>query len=753
MADDNRIFLVYLDITLNDGTVLDTLTNADIWDGGFKIDDGVTASGQFTIGSCIINKLTVTLNNIHDKFSAYDFDGAVVTAYLGLALSDGSIEKIRKGVFTVDDPQYDGTTITLECLDNMYKLDVDYSEVPTKYPATIKKIVDDICSICGVVLATQTFDNDDYTVEQRPDDESLTCRQVLSYCAQIACRFGRFDTYGRLRLDWFNQADFEKNSNLDGGSFDDGIPLYITGDSADGGDFDDYSGPFIDGGTFDDMNAFHHLYSMSSFSVSTDDVVITGIEVTDEFEETESDKKTTVLAGAKGYVLSISGNKLIQKGEATTFAMFFAQKLIGLRFRPMSASTLGDPTVEAGDLAYVTDRKQNTYHCLVTNLTFLVGNFMNVSCDAETPSKNSAKQYSEMTQAVVAARKNAQAQIKEYNKAVQNLTNLITQSFGVFKTEEVLEDGSRIYYMHDKPTLSESKTIWKMAADAFAVSTDGGETWNAGMDSSGNAVVNILSAIGINCDWINSGTLTLGGFDNKNGVLKILDADGNQIGLWDKDGIKLLKGTISGPSIALGGADNQNGVLTIKDADGNVIGTWSNTGIEIDKGNIEGPSITLGGENNQSGVLKMLNSSGEQIGTWDNTGLYTTGHFVSDNPSTKQKADLYNGVLRLINHYGLPVYIGANGSETSAYLYICPNEDGTGDISVTIAPYVFAVQNDEIRFRAKNRLAILANQVLVGDLEKGYDAKTGKAVFSDGSYLQFMHGILIGGSTTEGGSF
>lgn len=656
MSKDKRKFLVYLDIVLKDGTVLDTLNDSDIWDGGFKIDDGVTASGQFTIGSCIINKLTVTLNNIYDKFSTYDFDGAVITAYLGLELPDGKIEKIRKGVFTVDDPQYDGTTITLECLDNMIKLERDYSEVSTKYPASIKQIANDICSVCGITLVTQSFDNADYIVKQRPDDESLTCRQMLSYCAQVACRFGRCDTYGRLRLDWFNQTDFERNSNLDGGSFDNGIPLYITGDDADGGDFEDYSNsPFIDGGTFVDMNAFHHLHSMSSFSVSTDDVVITGIEVTDEFSETEKEKKTTVLAGSKGYVLSISGNKLIQKGAAATFAKFFAQKLIGLRFRPMTASVLCDPTIEAGDLAYVTDRRSNTYYCLVTNLTFSIGSFTNVSCDAETPSKNSAKQYSEMTQAVVAARKNAQAQIDEYNKAVQSLTSLITQSFGVFKTEEILGDGSVIYYMHDKPTLSESKTIWKMTADAFAVSTDGGKTWNAGMDSSGNAVVNVLSAIGISCDWIRSGTLTLGGENNKNGILKILDA------------------------------------------------------------------------------------IGKQIGTWDNSGIHTSGVIESNNTSDNYSVKLYNGNIMII---------GDNGTTTAIISYIndgitIQTYAGNGSASIVLK------RNGNVNISASDTLYLLPGKISTA----AGVAKTGRAEFSDGSYLIFKNGMLVGGSTTEGGSF
>lgn len=118
----------------------------------------------------------------------------------------------------------------------------------------------------------------------------------------------------------------------------------------------------------------------------------------------------------------------------------------------------------------------------------------------------------------------------QYRIAEQQLTSLLAQSFGVFKTEKVLEDGSTVSYMHDKPTLEESKNIWKMTGDAFAVSSDGGVTWNAGLDASGNAIMNILSVIGINASWINADNLTavsanLGGWEIRN----------NAIYKWHKD--------------------------------------------------------------------------------------------------------------------------------------------------------------------------------------------------------------------------
>lgn len=649
MSEDDRKFLIYLDIVLSDGTALPTLENPDIWEGGFKIDDGVTPSNQFTVGSCIINKLTVTLNNIYDKFTAYDFAGAAITVYMGLELAPGRIEKIRKGVFTVDEPQYDGTTITLECLDNMSKFDEDYSNVKTVYPATLGEIVRDICTYCGVALNTPRFDNYRHEVAGRPSDDALTCRQVLAYCAQLACCFGRCDTYGRLEFKWFEQGIFEKNDNLDGGIFDDGTPQYVSGDMVDGGNFDDYrSGTRADGGIFEDLDYFHHLYSLNSFNISTDDVVITGVQVTEEFTETEQDKKQTVSVGSPGYVLAVSGNKLIQKGTAEQVAQYLGSKLIGLKFRPMSTQTLGDPTVEAGDLAYVTDRRQNTYNCLITNLTFNLGGFMSVSCDAETPGKNSSKQYTELTQEIVEVRKEAQ-------KQAASLATVMAQSFGVFKTEEAQEDGSIIYYMHDKPTLAESICIWKFTADAFAVSTDGGKTWNAGLDASGNATVNILSAIGINCDWIHAGTLTLGGYNNQNGRMVMQDANGNE------------------------------------------------------------------------------------QGRWNNGGFYTTGPITSDNPKDKYSICIDNGhcyirgidgkTCAIISYLNNGITIQAYGGSSTASIHM--SRDGRADIW------------------ADTELMLATPTLRVG----GGTGKTGRANFSDGSYLEYWNGILIGGRTSEGSTF
>lgn len=102
LFNDNRDFLPFLDITLRNGKVLN-LTRKDVWQDSMSIEDATSAGNTFTIGAAVTGKLTVTLNNIYDDFSEYDFSDATVVAYVGLQLSN-ALEKVRVGTFVVDEP-------------------------------------------------------------------------------------------------------------------------------------------------------------------------------------------------------------------------------------------------------------------------------------------------------------------------------------------------------------------------------------------------------------------------------------------------------------------------------------------------------------------------------------------------------------------------------------------------------------------------------------------------------------------------
>lgn len=494
---ENRIFEADVRIQFTDGTIL-PVTQAGLF--GLGIEDNVSGTSSFDIGAAIINQLTLKLDNVDETYDQYDFDGAKITARIGLHLSE-STEWLNKGSYAADPGESSGDVITVKAYDNMKKFDEKYSKSTLKYPATLGSIVRDACTVCGVTLATQSFDQDDYVVQGRPGDEALTFREVLCWVGQIACKWCRCNKDGALELNWYDLEGYE-----------------------------------------DGTGYFHDIKNLASQNISTDDVVITGIKVVQEVEQEEGTATVEYLSGTEGYVLSIEGNGLIQGQNGQTVASLLGEKLIGLAFRKLSVTHQSDPSIEAGDLAKVTDRKNRVYKTLITGTAFQFGNNQKTECSAETPSRNSAERFSQSTKNYVKLRKQIINEKSAREQAIENLANALANSSGLYITTEEQEDGSSIYYMHNKPTLEESDIIWKITAEAFGISTDGGETYPFGFQVTGEMVAKLLAVEGINASWI------------RTGVFEVSDKDGNEIMYVDVDtGVVRINAqslTISGSPVA-----------------------------------------------------------------------------------------------------------------------------------------------------------------------------------------------------------
>lgn len=505
--NDNRNYLKYADITLTDGTVIN-LTNADFWSNGMKFEDSVSDDNTFNIGSANINTLNLSINNFDGKYTDYDFTDATVICYVGIELEpedtsalldttgdkildttgneiivhkNALIEKIRICTMTVIDTPYQNTTIIeLECEDNMRKFDRDYSASKLKYPATRKQIIQDACKVCGVTLDTLNFYQDSYQIPARPDDEALTFRQVIAWTCQIGCQYARCDKYGRLTIKWYDTEITDANRVA--------------------------------------------INSTNGFTPNLDDVVITGVQVTEYLESTSTDEEaSSYLYGEEGYVLKISENKLIPQGTGEVVASIIGEKCVGMSFRPFETECLTDIVLEAGDAVLITDRKGNKYKSYLTNVVLQPGSFEQISCNAESAARNSSKTYSIVTQAAVDARKSVWRERTTREQALQEFKDRLDNSTGVYTTVQTQQDGSQIFYLHDKPTLAESQAVWKMTAEAWGVSTDGGQTWNGGMTVDGDTIVRILNAVGVNADWINAGAITV--TDTDGSILFSVDMD------------------------------------------------------------------------------------------------------------------------------------------------------------------------------------------------------------------------------------
>lgn len=622
----NRNYIKSARIILSDSTIIN-IDNSDFWNNGIKVENAVSSNGSFDIGAVIIGQLTLTLNNIEEKFSDYDFTNAKIdNVKVGLKLPDNTIESLTYGVYTVNETSYNGSIITITAYDNMYKFDKTYSKSNLTYPATLNEIVRDACSVCDVTLQTVNFDNDDFVVNEKPADEAITFRNVLQWVAQIACKYCTIDEYGRLVLSWYDMNVLENIQHLDGGRFS----PWTNENTVSGGTFSPWTaGNIYDGGTFEELRGYHHLYSWNTLSLTTDDVVITGVRVTEEIEGEDGKENVSYQSGTDGYVLAIEGNKLIQ-GTASTVAGYLGVKINGMRFRPFSGSTLSNPTIEPGDAAILTDRKGNIYNTIITTNTFQPGNFQTISCEAKSPARNSASRYSQATQAYVDARKEIQKEKTDREQAIEELTNRINNSSGTFTTIEKQADGSNIYYLHNKPQLADSDIIWKMTAEAWGVSTNGGKTYNAGMTVDGDTIVRILTAVGINADWINAGdmsadrikggTLILGGQSNGNSILRIQSSTGVQIGYIDNTGVHFNQGTFSGSLSA-------------------ATGTFAGV-LQAASGSFKG-TVSVGGNNNNGKIL-VYNSSGTLIGRWSSNGLMSKGNYFAINDDGKTYASVFH---------------------------------------------------------------------------------------------------------------
>ena len=540
MLDNDINVNCFADIVTASGEKI-PISDSELWANGFEVNDSTSSNGTFTIGALIAGKLKIKLNNIYEDYNKYDFDKASVTAYVSKSFSDGTAEKLKIGEYRVSETSYDGSLITLTCLDNINNFNREYDS-NLSYPTTAYEVVRDACIKCDVPFTMARFGNSDYVINEIPsDNQKLTYGQVIAYILQLSGLWGKCGHDGELLIGWYDMSQFD-SQGYDGGSFSTKTTPYSDGDNVDGGNFTDYSsGDSVDGGTFTDARNYHNIYTQKDLNVATDDVVITGVKVIVTSKEDKT-KDVNVLAGKEGYVVSISDNPFISADKAQTVADYIFKKIGGMRFRPLDATLLSNPLIESGDVALVTDRKQNTYSCFISNRTFTVGSGTKISCDAENASRNSADKFSSETKAVVQARKVAQAQLSVYDKQMQLLTQLMSQSLGLFKTEQVQEDGSIIYIMHNKADLNSSNIQWKMTANGMAVSSDYGKTWNAGVDKDGNAIFNIMSAIGINFDWAHGGTLTLGGENNVNGKQYVKDANGKILITLDNKGITLADG-------------------------------------------------------------------------------------------------------------------------------------------------------------------------------------------------------------------
>ena len=498
----NRNYYVTANVTLSDGTTL-KLGKKDFYLSGNSLVDSAD-SGDFPVGVAIEKTANLSLVNDDGRFDDYNFNGARFVIFLNLQLSD-KLETIKRGTYIVSKKPATASEISLSLLDKMHNADKTYDS-NLSFPCTVKELLSECCQQCNIALGDVTFPNSNFQIQQSPS--STTYRTVIGMCAGIAGGNARIDENDLLRIITFDKT-FTNAAIYDGGT----VKNWTNGNDLDGGTLNPWTtGTVIDGGALSN-NDYHALFSIQNLQYDVDDVIVTGVKYVED--------ETEYMSGQDGYVITIDNQLLLGNAQAGVEAI--GNQLIGLRMRPFSCDGIANGYATFGDPAEFIDTKNRVFRSFVTDIEFVFGGSTSWSCSAKSAEEDASEFIGEQQAAVEQAKKDAEKKLSAYDVKLKQMNELAANTLGFFYTEEVQEDGSVITYRHDKPTLADSKVIYKTGVDGFFLSVDGGQTWKAGFDSNGDAVLNILYAIGIQSEWINTRGFTAK--DNNGNTTLRIDAD------------------------------------------------------------------------------------------------------------------------------------------------------------------------------------------------------------------------------------
>lgn len=539
---DGEQVIEIVEITFADGTTK-TLEN-EIMIGNNDFSD-CAESSSFPVGATVCKTMRLELDNTEDQWKNYNFYQAKVHAYLKLqtsvvesasesiwmndfyepildtdgnsivlsrAASEDRYETIDKGIYTITTPEQYGEILSFTALDDMYKTNAKYYSALT-LPQPIMALVRDACESLNIPMGFSSMAHGNVIVTALPDN--MTFRQLIGLAAMLETANARIDNRGYLQFIKWNFGAVE-NGSL--------VPFKL----------EDY---------------------VSSPTLSSDDIVITGIRV--------KNKESESLFGTAGYVLELENN-LLSDSDLGTVAAWIGGNLVGAKFRNLQGDLLYNPLLEFGDMARSFDRNGNGYLTPITDVSSPLNGITTVKTQADDPIRNSSTYMSEATKALVEARQLVKDERTEREKAVERLANTLKESGGLYMTEDPQDDGSVIYYMHNKPTLEESDIVWKLTAEAIGISTDGGKTYPYGFTVTGEMITRLLYAEGINASYINAGALIVRDTNGK--IIFSADIDNNQI-------------VIDGASVRIG-ASPLDGLLSSMQGqiDGN-INTWTGTSV------------------------------------------------------------------------------------------------------------------------------------------------------------------------------
>lgn len=148
---------------------------------------------------------------------------------------------------------------------------------------------------------------------------------------------------------------------------------------------------------------------------------------------------------------------------------------------------------------------------------------------------------------------------------------------------------------------------------------------------------------------------------------------------------------------------------------------------------IKGGTLQLGGKDNGNGIARVLDGNGKEIVRLDRNGVYALGSYVCESSGgLNRRTEMNAGSIMFSKRdKSNQIFVESSGNA------IVVRSGGTFDD---------ATGSTTLLTISKSSMTNAIDQVYEG----GLLAKTGRAEFSDGTYLDIKNGRIVGGNTKEG---
>lgn len=390
-------------IEVTAGSKTFTITDADIIQGGLKIDRYCVTNSKIEVGSAVASELSLKLRNYDGRFNDVSFEGAVLNVKIGIKLSsvlegatlgkgilgrmilgsassDQDVAYVPCGLFIVDTPPRKLSTISISALDYMVLFDREVNVSALSFPIHVDALIQKICSICNVTLATDVsaLPNHYFSIGGLPDtNQKLTYRQLLQWCAQLTGTCAFMDGSGRLVLKWYEQT---------------GVTITAS---------ERYSSDMLE-----------------------NDITVTGFTCDDG-------KGNTYLSGTADYTLDLSDCGFLTNAYEGVLKELQAARG-GFAYRPYSATIKSAPYLFPLDMIRYKDKDGVVHDTIVTNVTLALNCNTAISGAGETVTSSS---YAQSTSGVTSQQAATdRANLEKINQTATQ-TNQTKNDLTQFKTQ------------------------------------------------------------------------------------------------------------------------------------------------------------------------------------------------------------------------------------------------------------------------------------------------------------------------------